>query len=45
MLVGTEGGDCYTLEETFGWCQSAGLHVQTPVELTEKTLLILARKP
>jgi len=45
MLVGTEGGDCYTIEEASGWCQSAGLHPQAPVELTEKTLLILARKP
>jgi precorrin-6B methylase 2 len=45
MLVATEGGDCYTIEEAFGWCRKAGLEATERVALTEKTLLLLARRP
>ncbi len=44
MLVGTEGGDCYTVEEASDWCRSADLDPAAPVAVTEKTLLILAHR-
>jgi len=44
MLVSTEGGDCYTLEEVADWCRGAGLVPEEPVRITEKSRIALARK-
>jgi SAM-dependent methyltransferase len=43
MLVSTEGGDCYTLEQVAGWCREAGLEPEDPIEITEKSRIALAR--
>ena len=44
MLVSTDGGDCYTLDEVAGWCREAGLDPEDPLEITEKSRIALARK-
>ena len=44
MLINTEGGNCYTEEETCDWCESAGLVLYQTVKLTAKSWLFLARK-
>jgi len=43
MLVSTEGGDCYTLDQVADWCREAGLEPETPAEITEKSRIALAR--
>lgn len=44
MLVATEGGDSYTVEEVHGWFREAGLEPGETVELTAQSRLALARK-
>lgn len=45
MLVNTEQGDCYTLEEVCGWFNSAQLKFSEVLELTPQSKLVLGRKP
>jgi cyclopropane fatty-acyl-phospholipid synthase-like methyltransferase len=45
MLVNSEEGDCYTVDEVKQWFQAAGLRFENLVELTPQTRLALARKP
>ena len=45
MLVGTEGGDSYSVEEVHGWFRDAGLEPEATVDLTPQSRLALARKP
>jgi predicted O-methyltransferase YrrM len=45
MLVGTDGGDCYTTKETRGWLENAGLAYMELVELTAQSRIIVGRKP
>ncbi len=44
MLVATEGGDSYTVEEVHGWFREAGLEPGETVDLTAQSRLALARK-
>ena len=44
MLVNTERGNCYTLEEITDWFESAGLTLSDVVELTPQSRLVLAHK-
>ena len=43
MLVSTDKGDCYTLEEAERWFESAHLHYEERIDLTEYSRLLLAR--
>ena len=45
MLVHTEGGDTYTLDEAAAWTDAAGFQPGRVIELTPHTRLWLARKP
>lgn len=45
MLVGTEGGDSFTVDEVHGWFRDAGLEPEETVDLTAQSRLALARKP
>lgn len=45
MLVNTEKGDCYTLEEMRSWFDSANLQMSEVMELTQQSSLVLAKKP
>jgi predicted O-methyltransferase YrrM len=45
MLVATEGGDSYTVEEVAGWAEEAGLTVEGVRDLTAQSRLLVARKP
>ncbi len=45
MLVATEGGDSYTVEEVHGWFREAGLEPEETVDLTAQSRLAVARKP
>jgi predicted O-methyltransferase YrrM len=44
MLVGTEGGDCYTLAEIKSWLCQAGLACERQVRLTSPSRLVIGRK-
>lgn len=44
MLVGTEGGDSYTVDEVHGWFRGAGLEPEATVDLTTQSRLALGRK-
>lgn len=44
MLVSTENGDCYTLEDAQGWFESARLRFEQQIELTKSSRLLVARK-
>jgi precorrin-6B methylase 2 len=44
MLLSTEEGDCYTLEEAASWIESAGLSFSEVLELTAQTRMVLACK-
>ncbi len=39
MLVNTEGGDCYTVEEVHGWFREAGLEPGATIDLTPQSRL------
>jgi cyclopropane fatty-acyl-phospholipid synthase-like methyltransferase len=43
MLVNTEEGDCYTVDEVKRWFEEAGLRFERLVELTPQTRLALGR--
>jgi len=43
MLVSTDKGDCYTLEEAERWFESAHLHYEERIDLTEYSRLLVAR--
>ncbi|MFP3940217.1 MAG: methyltransferase dimerization domain-containing protein [Thermoanaerobaculia bacterium] len=45
MLVGTEGGDSFTIGEVHGWFRDAGLEPEETVDLTAQSRLALGRKP
>lgn len=45
MLVGTEAGDSYSLEEVHAWFRKAGLEPEATVDLTPQSRLTVARKP
>lgn len=45
MLVATEGGDSYTVEDVHGWFREAGLEPGETVDLTAQSRLAVARKP
>jgi len=45
MLVNTEGGGCYTLDEVDHWLTDAGLRRDQVIELTPQTRLVVAAKP
>jgi cyclopropane fatty-acyl-phospholipid synthase-like methyltransferase len=45
MLVNSEEGDCYTVDEVKQWFEGAGLRFESLLELTPQTRLALARKP
>jgi len=45
MLVNTESGNCYTLEEVSSWLGAAGLAVEPSRLITPQTGLLLGRKP
>jgi hypothetical protein len=45
MLVNTERGDCYTLEEIDGWFTTAGLERCEILELGAHSRLVTAVKP
>jgi len=45
MLVSTEGGDCYTVDEVADWFRAAGLEPEATVEVTAKSRIATARKP
>jgi hypothetical protein len=44
MLVSTENGDCYTLEEAEGWLEDAQLRYEARIDLTKFSRLLVARK-
>jgi predicted O-methyltransferase YrrM len=44
MLVSTEAGDGYTVEQVGGWMQEAGLETQPVVELTEQSRVLVGRR-
>jgi predicted O-methyltransferase YrrM len=44
MLVSTEGGGCYTVEEADGWLTAAGLEPEPAVDLTAQSRLLIGRK-
>lgn len=39
MLVNTEGGDCYTVEEVHGWFREAGLEAGETLDITPQSRL------
>jgi predicted O-methyltransferase YrrM len=45
MLVGTEAGDSYSVEEVQGWFRDAGLEPGETVDLTAQSRLTVGRKP
>ncbi len=44
MLVSTEKGDCYTLEEAARWFESAHLRYEERIDLTKFSRLLVARR-
>jgi len=44
MLVNTDRGNCYTLEEMTSWFEAAGLTLFDVLGLTAQSMLVLARK-
>jgi predicted O-methyltransferase YrrM len=44
MLVSTEGGDCYPLDQVKGWLEAAGLVFESITDLTPQSRLIRARR-
>jgi len=44
MLVSTEAGDGYTVEQVAAWMQEAGLQPQPVVELTEQSRVLVGRR-
>ena len=44
MLVSTEGGDCYTVEETRSWLDRAGLDLEEVRGVASKSRLLIASK-
>ena len=45
MLVSTDGGDCYTVDEVRGWLDDAGLVLEGVSDLTPQSRLAVARRP
>lgn len=45
MLVSTEGGDCYTVDEVHGWFEESGLSPGATLDVTEQSRLALGTKP
>jgi predicted O-methyltransferase YrrM len=45
MLVNTEGGDCYTVEQVHGWFREAGLEPGEPIDLTPQSRLAVGWAP
>lgn len=45
MLVATEGGGCYTVDEVDGWFRAAGLEPAGSTDLTPQSRLLVARRP
>ncbi len=45
MLVNTEGGDCYTVEEVHGWFREAGLEPGEIIDLTPQSRLAVGWAP
>jgi predicted O-methyltransferase YrrM len=45
MLVSTDGGDCYTVEEVRSWFEEHGLEPGRTIDVTAQSRLSLARKP
>lgn len=44
MLVSTQGGDCYTVEEVEGWMRQAGLTPEELFDLTAQSRMLVGRK-
>jgi cyclopropane fatty-acyl-phospholipid synthase-like methyltransferase len=44
MLVSTEGGACYTVEEAESWLESTGLQLQKISDVAAKSRLLVAKK-
>lgn len=44
MLVSTEAGDCYTVEQVAGWMTEAGLEPQPVLELTGQSRVLVGRR-
>lgn len=44
MLVGTEGGDCYTLDEAREWMENAGLAFDSVIVQTPQSSLLIGKK-
>ncbi|MFB3903719.1 MAG: methyltransferase [Acidobacteriota bacterium] len=45
MLVSTEKGDCYTVQEASSWLMRAGLRVESFRMITPQTGILLGKKP
>jgi len=45
MLVTTEAGDCYSLDEVRGWLEEAGLGFEETFEVGVHSAIIVGRKP
>lgn len=45
MLVQTEKGSCFTIDEVRGWLQHAGLIYESLLTIDEQSRMVLARKP
>lgn len=45
MLVNTDEGDCYTVDQIRSWTSAAGMNLESVSPLTEQSSLIIARKP
>lgn len=44
MLVSTDEGDCYTVEQAQGWFENADLQLEDRIDLTKFSRLLVARK-
>lgn len=45
MLVGSDSGDCYTLDQIRSWLEEAGLRLQRVDPVTGQSSLVVASKP
>ncbi|MDX1631454.1 MAG: methyltransferase [Thermoanaerobaculia bacterium] len=44
MLVSSEGGDCYTVDQVGSWMREAGLTPGDPIRLTERSRLLIGTR-